>query len=457
MQTTWILRWASLLALVLALPGEASAGSSPPLANDEKRELPSYDGRAEEPLTLGEALLWGPRVLLFPAYALTEWGIRAPVGAVARWVEKDRVVERVSRLVSGDASIALYPTALVDFGLGPSVGFYAVGDGFVTGNDRLGVHGAWGGNDWWRFTMRERVPFAGGARKNLPHDHGEISFHFEFDQRPDHVFHGLGADAGERTGRFLWQQLGGHADVELQFGSHAGVALSAGVRRNRFASGHPDRDDGEVQIAALADERALAGWGGYALALGGAELVLDSRGHGTLPGSGVRLQLDAELAADPGDANIRFGRYGGEAAAFVDLNGRRRVLGLRQRLDVARALGAGAVPFAELPALGGDYLAGFVEGRYRGPAAVVTSLQYTWPVWVWLDGKLFAEAGNTFAADLADYDLRKLAGSFGGGLRTNADRDLAFELLLAGGTSRFDDPSFGVENVRVVVGTTTGF
>ena len=105
MQTTWILRWASLLALVLALPGEASAGSSPPLANDEKRELPSYDGRAEEPLTLGEALLWGPRVLLFPAYALTEWGIRAPVGAVARWVEKDRVVERVSRLVSGDASI----------------------------------------------------------------------------------------------------------------------------------------------------------------------------------------------------------------------------------------------------------------------------------------------------------------------------------------------------------------
>ena len=142
----------------------------------------------------------------------------------------------------------------------------------------------------------------------------------------------------------------------------------------------------------------------------------------------------------------------------IDLGKQNRTLSLRQRVIFVDRLGSAAIPFTELATLGGkEMLRGFNEGRYRGASAAVTTLQYTYPIWVALDGMLFVEAGNVFDSGLRGFDPAAFAGSFGGGIRTNSDRDVALQLLVAAGTSRFDAGPLEVENVRVVIGTVTGF
>jgi hypothetical protein len=55
--------------------------------SDAKRPVPDYDGRADEPATTGDVLLWFPRVVLFPLYLVSEFVIRRPIGALATVVE----------------------------------------------------------------------------------------------------------------------------------------------------------------------------------------------------------------------------------------------------------------------------------------------------------------------------------------------------------------------------------
>src|SRR5688572_25372972 len=58
-------------------PPEADAPLPP---GDEKRPAPAY-AQPEEP-GAGSAALWVPRVLLFPLYVTTEYGLSRPAGAL---------------------------------------------------------------------------------------------------------------------------------------------------------------------------------------------------------------------------------------------------------------------------------------------------------------------------------------------------------------------------------------
>jgi len=99
---------------------------------------------------------------------------------------------------------------------------------------------------------------------------------------------------------------------------------------------------------------------------------------------------------------------------------------------------------------------GFPRGRLHGASMFVASLDYRYPVWSLLDGTVFFEVGNVFD-DLADVDLAALRGSFGFGLRTIDSRHVSFDMLLAAGTTRFDDANFALESGRISIGTNWGF
>ncbi|HEU4533105.1 MAG TPA: hypothetical protein VFS00_03270, partial [Polyangiaceae bacterium] len=66
-------RLSSLLATLATL-----AFASPGLADDDppKRPLPDYDRRPPPATTLGEGLLWGPRVVFAPLYLVLDYGLR---------------------------------------------------------------------------------------------------------------------------------------------------------------------------------------------------------------------------------------------------------------------------------------------------------------------------------------------------------------------------------------------
>jgi len=187
---------------------------------------------------------------------------------------------------------------------------------------------------------------------------------------------------------------------------------------------------------------------------------LDSRGADRLSstGSGLRLELFASFNDDLARPERHFVRWGGEAAGFLDLSGANHVLGLRVYTELAERTGAGPVPVTELPTLGGrELMRGFLEGRFRGPSALVVTAEYRYPVWSLVDATLFVDAGNAFDEHLANLHAKRLHLTWGLGVRSNNARNISFDVLLAFGSNRLDTERFEVDYVHFVLGVNNGF
>ena len=218
---------------------------------------------------------------------------------------------------------------------------------------------------------------------------------------------------------------------------------------------------------------------GYTIAIQGVTAELDTRprrlpndlpeasDYVTPPGSGVRLQIRGEHATGLRDAprlsslqpsRYHWVKYGGTLGGFVDLSGQQRLLGLSLIADFADPLDEnGEIPFSEQVTLGGERpMRGFLEGRLVDRSSAVAQLDYMWPIWVWLDGAMHYPVRNVFGEHLESFETKLLRQSFGLGLRSNGSRDHVFEILLAFGTKTFDEGG-GIENVRFVLGATSGF
>ncbi len=81
------------------------------------------------------------------------------------------------------------------------------------------------------------------------------------------------------------------------------------------------------------------------------------------------------------------------------------------------------VPFTQLPGLGGQFrMRGYFDGRFRDQNAIISQVEYRFPI-VWRFGGVgFASAG-VVAPGLLDFDFHDIKGTAGGGLRFMFDRD----------------------------------
>ncbi len=466
----------SAFALMLHARGAAAAPpaeppTDPPLPSGEKRPVPDYDGRGDEPTRAGDVLLWIPRIVLSPLYLVSEYVVRRPLGWAVSEAEKNQVPQKLVDLFTfgPENNIAVVPTGLVDFGFRPSVGVYFRWNDFLARDNKLRARAATGGVDWWLFTLADRVEVAPDQ---------ELGLRAEYSIRPDWVFHGLGPESGEDEARFKMRkaEVGFRYDAELWRSSAASSFV--GVRDVSFDPSTGAFDDPTVGRE-IARGRYPAPPGlddGYTVFVQGLSLELDTRprrmpddlpegsDYVSPPGSGVRLQLRGEHAAGlrdapgPGPERQHWLKYGGTLAGFVDLTGQQRVLGLSLIADFAEPLSAGSeIPFTEQVSLGGPRpLQGFLEGRLVGRSDAVAQLDYQYPIWVWLDGALHYAVGNVFGDDLEGFELELLRQSFGMGVRSTGNRDHAFELLVAFGTETFRSGG-EIEHVRLVVGATSGF
>lgn len=161
---------------------------------------------------------------------------------------------------------------------------------------------------------------------------------------------------------------------------------------------------------------------------------------------------------DLGDAERSWLGGSGHLTLYGDLNGRRRVFSLSQRAELASSLGDKAIPYTELPSLGGtEGLRGYVADRARGESTLLTSFQYTYPVWAFMDGFVFYEVGNAYSGTFDGASFGGMVSSFGMGLRSNADRDVQFSLLFGAGTTPFDAEDYGIQSTRILLGAQRGF
>jgi hypothetical protein len=409
----------------------------------EKREVPDYDGRSPEGTDAGDAALWVPRVILFPLYLVSEYGVRLPLGALIAHAERHDWPRRIyDAFTFGERrQAALFPVGYVDFGFRPSVGVRFIwNDAFTEGHD-LRAAVAFGGSKWLRSSLSNRY--------QLPGERG-VGLRLSFQRRPDHLFHGLGPRSeDDAEARYGLQRLDALVSLEQSFGREpSGVRLSAGVRAVRFRDDTCCSDPSVVERVEAGAFPGLPGVGErFTAPVVAAELVLDTRLPRPERRTGVLLRLHAENTfLSRGGENAGWVRYGGYAEGFLDVGWEARVVSLALDAEMVDPVGTAPVPFFELAGASGTVplarssatapLAAFRPGRLVDRSAAALSLRYSWPVWAALDGQIVFAAGNVFGERLEGFrpDLLRLSAALGLSSEDVAPRFPPVELLLGIGS-----------------------
>ncbi len=455
-------------------------GEQPPLAEGHERPVPNYDGREPEPIDAGDVLIWIPRGIFYPLYAVSEYVLRRPLGALTTAIDENDVADIVGDFFTfgPNDNYGIIPSGLIDFGFRPSIGLYFFGDD-VGDVDGLGVraHVAFGGLGFYRTTASVRYQIEDAGFDTHPK---MVQLKGVWERRPDWLIWGQGPDApNEARSRYQAQFIEAIAHYEGGFWRSSYVNAFIAVRDATFGN--------DVCCHSIAVQEAVDRnlydtpplfEDGYTVGRIGTELYVDTRpqrnnyeglasDHVSPPGTGIkigpRVELGLGLRESFLDADQQaaqrplYIKYGGTIGGYLDIYNQ-RVIGLQVVADFVDGLETGGVvPFRELTTLGGNRpLRGFIANRLYDRSAVAAQLEYTWPIWVWLDGSVHYAMGNVFGERLDNFQFDKLRQSFGFGFKDTSARDHAFEFLIAGGTDTFERGA-GLDSFRLVFGSSAGF
>jgi hypothetical protein len=367
--------------------------------SSERRALPDYDGRGDaaraEPFT--NQLLWAPRVLLFPAYVVAEYGLRRPLGYLITNGERHQIPQLLFDLFTfgPEHKAGIVPTALVEFGFEPSVGVYGFWDDAGFRGHDLRLRASTWGPHWLSAGVAERVRLSPGS---------SVTLSGAFLRRPDLAFYGIGPDTRESN---LSRYSSDRVEVKVGFSNRisgsSSLETAVGYRGASFARGdyHGEPSlDARARVGVFALPPGYSN--GYRAPFWRGALTLDTRAPRGGAESGARLELGAEQGTDFGNGPASgWVRYGATLGGFWDIGDLGRVLSLSLASELADPLGSQEVPFTELSTLGGPgRMPGFRPGRLVGRSSAVATLRYSWPIWVWLDGSLQAAIGNVFGEHL---------------------------------------------------------
>jgi hypothetical protein len=424
-------------------------------AETERRPLPDYDGRkgGGQPARPRDALIWTGRVVLFPAYVVSEYVIRRPLGFLITEAERAEVPATLYNffVFGPDRKAGIVPTAFLDFGFSPSVGLYAFWDDAGFEGHQLRLHGSTWGKDWLAGSATERFIFS---------ERSSLTLRGALMRRPDYAFYGVGRDTRESAlSRYGAETADARAVVRNRFWRSSSLEATFAYRGASFY-------EGDFRGQPTLEERVAEGVftlpdgyrDGYRAFVARGVLTFDTREPEARSDSGGRLELLFERAANLRNSNAAgWTRYGATLGGFLDLADSGRVLSLSASTEFVEPMDERPVPFTELVTLGGAAkMPGFREGRLYGRSAAVATLRYSWPIWIWLDGSLQAAVGNVFGEHLEGFSISDSRFSGAIGFESRGSRDSIFQLLLGFGTETFDTGA-QVNSIRFTVGSRNGF
>jgi hypothetical protein len=427
--------------------------ASAAMAVPAKRALPDYDGRGGEKTTPSDVILWVPRVALFPLYVVSEYVIRRPLGAMISGAERAHIPDALYNffLLGEEHKAGWVPTFFVDFGFKPSAGLYFFWDDALARGNDLRFHAATWGTHWLAGSVTDRIHL---------NRNESLTFQFSGIRRPDYRYYGEGPNAIEgNLSRYGADRIEASAGYGIGLGGASRIETNFGWRRLRFREPEEYRSSSTVTRVTQGAFSLPNGFEeGYSAGFSRASLRLDSRGARPASQTGLRLDIEAEQGSAPRSSSPSgWLRYGAIAGGFLDLNDRARVVSLSVATLFSDPLVDGPVPFTELVQLGGsEPMRGFVPGRLFGRSALVTTLGYHWPIWVWLDGTVQAAVGNVYGEHLRDFDPNLLRFSGALGFKTAGMSDNPVEFLVGFGTETFERGA-QLNSLRLVFGTSRGF
>ncbi|MDB4969690.1 MAG: hypothetical protein JWN44_5379 [Myxococcales bacterium] len=434
----------TLLAAFLLMSAVARAGealSRPPDVLHGER----YDGRnVKRPAR--DYLLVVPRLLLVPPRLLM-LGLGAVAKPALEWNERKHVAERVvAALTSSDGLVGVRPVFNYELNFRPSFGALYFNDRLPRGA-HLTASTAIGGPETILQSAHVTVP--------LMHGRAAVDVDTTYRRRNDELYTGIGMHNPLPFARYATDQADAAAVLSLRPLHPLRVELGVDVGIRRFADGEPyggDRKIGEVYcirgvagrcLTGAIDERLAPGFGaGTQFARETVAVHLDSRRDETSAG----LLVDASAQYTHG--------LGADASSYVRLHGhagtsfeiwRHRALYLGVSADDIIAFGSTPVPFSELVVLGGpEDLRGFQRGRFRDASSLVATVEYRWPIWMWMDGSLFFDYGGVFGPAFSRFAVGDLRPDLGLGLRVHSSSKFVMRIQVAYG--------FGSEGgIRLVI------
>ena len=439
--------------------GTAEASSDPPeppattiRAHSPKRALPNYDGRGEPPTSAADVALWIPRIVLAPLYLVSEYVIRRPLGWLITTAEQNQWPSAIRNffLFGPDKKAGIVPTVFVDFGIRPSIGIYAFWDDLLGPGNHLRLHATTFGADWLQGSIADKIPIGSDASLDL---------RVEGIHRPDSIFHGLGPNSLQKNRtRYGVDQFRARPVLEMTWWKSSRVLVEAGFKYVHFRDDACCDDPSLTTAVREGSHAAPPGFAtGYSSVYQRGELTIDSRDERPQSQSGVRVELEAEQAADVRRSASSWIRYGGTASGILDIKNNRSV-SLSVTALFADPLASGAeIPFTEQVVLGGSGpMRGYLYGRLIDRSAAIATIKYKWPIWVFLDGTVQLATGNVFGPQLEDFNAKFLRLSGAIGVESVGSPDHTFEVLVGFGTETFDQGA-QVNSARVLVGTNRGF
>lgn len=445
----------------LALAFAIFTHAVPTLAEEppKKRAKPDYDGRGGAPAAPARKALWLPRVLLFPAYIVSEYLIRRPLGALITHAERSGWPAAISDFLALDQvhPVGVVPFMLIDFGFEPSAGLYAYWDDAGFKGHQLRLRGSTWGPRWLSGTATER--FLLGPQ--------EVTLTATATRRPDYAFYGVGPDTRESSlTRYGADTVYTRGESRLSIGGRQVLEVAIGYRGARFGHSDYDIDDrGKPGYQPSLDEAVRAGElpeppgfrQGYRAPFASTRLVLDSRGRRNV-NHGTRLDLALEESVDLANRpSSGWLRYGGTLWGFVDLSEGGRMLSLALTTTLVDPIGGRPVPFTQLATLGGGRsMPGLRSGRLYDRSSVVAMLRYSWPIWLSLNGSLQAGLGNVFGPHFEGFRLGRARLSSAIGLETSGSRDTVFQAIVGFGTETMESGA-DLDTIRVSLGVRSGF
>jgi hypothetical protein len=424
-----------------------------PQSEPEKRPTPDYDGRGGPRETPARKALWVPRVLLFPAYLVSEYLVRRPLGFAITAAERSALPGAVYDFLDLGSShpVGVVPFMLIDFGFEPSVGLYAYWDNAGFEGHELRLRGSTWGPSWLSGTATERFRLG-----DL-----ELALTGTLTRRPDYAFYGIGPDTREGDlVRYSGDTAYARFESRLAFYGRSVLETSIGYRGASY--GHSDYDEGDEPSLDEAVARGqLAepdGFGdGFRAPFAQARLLFDTRGR-SRGRNGARADLLVEHSVDLKNTPASgWRRYGGTLWGFLDLMDGGRILSLSVTGILVDPVGERGVPFTQLASLGGGRtMPGLRTGRLYDRSALVTNLRYSWPIWLALNGSLQAGLGNVFGAHFEGFRPERTRLSLAIGLETGKSRDSVFQALVGFGTETLESGA-DLDTIRAVVGVRNGF
>jgi hypothetical protein len=263
-----------------------------------------------------------------------------------------------------------------------------------------------------------------------------------FLRRDDQLFTGIGMETLGPS-RYLLNAFDIDGFLRFIVRPEARLFLGGHFGLRRYADGRQLGDEPPVSklycvrtvsglCSQFVDENLVPGFfSGTEFLRGTAGFAVDTRDVSFKPTSGALVDFSADYSHGLREPSSYF-RFRGSLMGVLDLWKRSHVLVIRAFAMTVVPTNGEPVPFTELAVLGGwDDLRGVRWGRFRDFSSVLFTAEYRWPVWMWMDAVLFADAGGVFGKGWSGFAVDKLVPDVGVGLRIRTSRTFYFRLQTA--------------------------